>query len=597
MNAEQTRVAIYARYSSDRQSEHSIEDQLRICRARAEREGWPVVAEFQDAAISGATDDRPAFRSLQEAIRSGQVDIVLSEALDRISRDQEHVAAFHKLVRFAGVRLVTLSEGDVDRIHIGLKGTMNALFLEELGRKTRRGMEGRVRAGRAAGRVAYGYRRVTGVLRPDGEPERGLREIDPDQAEVVRDIFRDYAAGTSPLMIARRLNEAGIPAPAGKGWNPITIRGTSGKPGGLLRQRLYLGEIVWNRGHRLRDPVTGRSHARRNPASEHVIGAAPHLRIVDDELWRKVQERLVRESAPRDVGTGTQRFWEKRRPRHLLSGKLFCGVCDGPFSNADSRSYSCNNHRRGLCGNKARVRRPQLEARVLDVLAGQMMDPDLAALFAEEFALEWNRLAAEADREKGRLRRELADVEKRLSHLVEAIASGLRSSSLQAKLAELEAEKESLERQLAAAPSEVVRLMPNIGQTYRQTLARLVEALAQAEDGAALEAARALIERVVIHAAPGRTPPGISVQGRFEAMLMAGQPGLSGGMAETIARATLMADKGGLGGQSPPKGNQSRPQPNTASTCPQTAPCAFCTQAAACPSVARCPARVIVSPT
>lgn len=551
MRAEKVRVALYARYSSERQSENSIEDQFHICRARAVREGWQVIAEFHDAAISGATDDRPGFRSLQDAIRADQVDIVLAEALDRISRDQEHVAAFHKLVRFAGVRLVTLSEGDVDRIHIGLKGTMNALFLEELGRKTKRGMEGRVRAGRSAGRVAYGYHRLTGVLRPDGEPERGLREVDPAQAEIVHGIFRDYASGLSPLMIARQLNKAGIPGPAGEGWNPITIRGTSGKPGGMLRQRLYLGEIIWNRGHRVRDPVTGTSHARVNPASDHVIAAAPHLRIIDDDLWDKVQERLAKESAPRDGVTGAPRFWEKRRAQHLLSGKLFCGKCGGPFSNADSRAYTCNNHRRGLCCNTARVQRPKLEARVLDVLAGQMMDPELAALFAEEFALEWNRLATEADREKGQLRRELADVEKRLDHLVEAITSGLRSTSLQAKLAALESDTERLERKLAAAPRGGVRVMPNIGQTYRRTLARLVEALAGAEGGETLNAARALIERVVINAPPGRTPPGITVEGRFAAMLMAGQPGLSQGMAETIARATVAADKVRFGRAAP----------------------------------------------
>lgn len=546
------RVAIYARYSSDRQSENSIEDQLRICRARAEREGWQVVAEFHDAAISGSTDDRPGFRALQEAIRADRVDVVLAEALDRISRDQEHVAAFHKLVRFAEIRFVTLSEGDVDRIHVGLKGTMNALFLEDLGRKTRRGLEGRVRAGRSTGRVVYGYRRVTGVLRPDGEPERGLREIDPQTADVVRRIFRDYAAGLSPLTIARRLNQDGIPGPSAAGWNPITIRGTGRKANGILRQRLYIGEIVWNRGHKVRDPVTGRAHPRFKPSSEHVVGAVPHLRIIDDALWEQVQQRLARESAPRDTATGAPRFWERRRPQHLLSGKLFCGVCDGPFSNADSKAYSCNHHRRGLCTNKARVQRPQLEARVLNILAGQMMDPALAALFAEEFALEWNRLAAEVDREKGRLRRELSDVEKRLGHVVEAIASGLRSPSVQAKLAELEAEKTRLEGQLAEAPPSTVRLMPNLGQAYRETLARLVETLAGPQGGEALNAARGLIERVVIHPAPGRTPPGITVEGQFAAMLMMGQPGLSAGAADMFARAAKVADQETSGGWSPP---------------------------------------------
>ena len=545
------RVAIYARYSSDRQSENSIEDQIRICRVRAEREGWQIVAEFHDAAISGSTDDRPGFRALQEAIRADRVDIVLAEALDRISRDQEHVAAFHKLVRFAEIRLVTLSEGDVDRIHVGLKGTMNALFLEDLGRKTRRGLEGRVRAGRSTGRVIYGYRRVTGVLRPDGEPERGLREIDPETANIVRDIFRDYAAGLSPLTIARRLNQAGIPGPTGESWNQITIRGTERKANGMLRQRLYIGEIVWNRGHKVRDPVTGQAHSRTKPPSEHVMGAAPHLRIIDDAVWEQVQLRLVRESAPRDIATDAPRFWEKRRPQHLLSGKLFCGTCDGPFSNADSRAYSCNQHRRGLCTNKARVERPRLEARVLNILASQMRDPELAALFSQEFALEWNRLAAEADREKGRMRRELADVEKRLDHLIEAVASGLRSNSLQAKLAELEAEQTRLQQQLLSAPPSAVRLMPNLGQAYRDTLARLAETLAGAEGGEALHAARGLIERVVIHPAPLRTPPGITVEGKFAAMLMMGQPGLSAASADTIARAAKVADKESLGGQRP----------------------------------------------
>jgi DNA invertase Pin-like site-specific DNA recombinase len=160
------RVAIYARYSSDRQSENSIDDQLRICRTHAERQGWTIVREFQDAAISGASLLRPGYQALQEAMRHGEVDIVLAEALDRFSRDQEHIAAFHKLVAFTGVRFVTLSEGEVTTLHVGLKGTMNAMFLKDLADKTRRGLEGRVRAGRGTGSLPYGYRRITGVLRP-----------------------------------------------------------------------------------------------------------------------------------------------------------------------------------------------------------------------------------------------------------------------------------------------------------------------------------------------------------------------------------------------------------------------------------------------
>lgn len=90
------RCALYARYSSDLQRAESIEDQLRSCRTRAEREGWRVVHTFSDAALSGASLQRPGYNDLLAAIRAGGVDVVLTESLDRLSRDLEHIAAFHR---------------------------------------------------------------------------------------------------------------------------------------------------------------------------------------------------------------------------------------------------------------------------------------------------------------------------------------------------------------------------------------------------------------------------------------------------------------------------------------------------------------------
>jgi DNA invertase Pin-like site-specific DNA recombinase len=88
---------------------------------------------------------------LQDA-QAGKFEVIVSEAIDRLSRDQEDIAHIYKRTRFAGVRIVTLSEGDVNELHIGLKGTMGALFLKDLADKTRRGLRGRSRrASRAAG--------------------------------------------------------------------------------------------------------------------------------------------------------------------------------------------------------------------------------------------------------------------------------------------------------------------------------------------------------------------------------------------------------------------------------------------------------------
>lgn len=153
------RVALYARYSSDNQRAASIDDQFRICRAHAKREKWKVVDTYHDAAISGASMIlRPGIQTLLQDARRGHFSIVLAEALDRISRDQADVATLFKHLKFAGVTIVTLSEGEISELHVGLKGTMNALFLKDLAAKTHRGLQGRVEAGKSGGGLCYGTR-------------------------------------------------------------------------------------------------------------------------------------------------------------------------------------------------------------------------------------------------------------------------------------------------------------------------------------------------------------------------------------------------------------------------------------------------------
>jgi site-specific DNA recombinase len=148
------RVSIYARYSSDKQREASIEDQVRLCEERAARENWRVVTRYADHAISGASLMRRGIQALMQDAQSGKFDVVLTESLDRISRDQEDIAGVYKRLRFAGVKIHTLSEGEIAELHIGFTGTMSALYLKSLGEKTWRGQSGRVRAGKSGGGLA-----------------------------------------------------------------------------------------------------------------------------------------------------------------------------------------------------------------------------------------------------------------------------------------------------------------------------------------------------------------------------------------------------------------------------------------------------------
>jgi len=135
----------------------------------------------------------------------GKFEFLLAEALDWFSRDQEDTAGIYKRMEFAGVSIITLSEGEISTLHIGLKGTMNAIFLKDLADKTRRGLRrGRVEKGKSGGGIAYGYRTVR-TVNANGEALRGDREIASGQAVIVRHVFEECALRGCPKITSRIL--------------------------------------------------------------------------------------------------------------------------------------------------------------------------------------------------------------------------------------------------------------------------------------------------------------------------------------------------------------------------------------------------------
>tara|TARA_R110000751_G_scaffold195429_1_gene300806 strand:- start:927 stop:1535 length:609 start_codon:yes stop_codon:yes gene_type:complete len=172
------RAVIYARFSTDMQRDASIDDQIRSCREHAERQGLEVVEVYSDKAISGASLMRSGIQKLLRDAKDNAFDFVLSEALDRLSRNQADIAAIYEKLAFQNVMIETISEGAISQMHIGLKGTMNSMFLKDLAIKTHRGLKGRALAGKSAGGKAYGYENIT-QYDATGEPIRGDRRIDP----------------------------------------------------------------------------------------------------------------------------------------------------------------------------------------------------------------------------------------------------------------------------------------------------------------------------------------------------------------------------------------------------------------------------------
>ncbi len=493
-----TKVAIYARYSSDNQREASIEDQVRLCREYAEREGWSVLDCYTDQAISGASLMRPGVQELIAVALSGRFDVILAEAMDRLIRDQEDIAGIYNRMVFAGVKIVTLSEGEVSDLHVGLKGTMNALFLKDLADKTRRGLRGRVEAGKSGGGNSYGYD-VVKKFTTDGEPIRGERVINNEQATIVRRIFEEYADGKAPRAIAIELNSEGIPCPSGKAWGPSTIHGHFKRGTGILNNELYVGRLVWNRLHYIKDPDTGKRVSRLNPPDAWVIKDVPELRIIDQALWERVKGRQKSING-KYTKQGDNHFRDRRRPRYLLSGLTKCGWCGGGYVVSAKEYLNCSNNRnKGTCGNNLSIRREVLENAVLKGIKSELFDPESFAQFSKAFTEEVNRARMQAGASLDGKKAELPKIEKKLRKLLDALTEGGSAQVIVAEMQELEKRKEQLEAELREADTPLPLLHPNMATVYADRLTRLYDSLNDhgARDAAA-DVMRSLIDSVIL---------------------------------------------------------------------------------------------------
>lgn len=152
------RTAIYAHHSTDKQNPTSSADYAAACEALMERIARG--GTYTDPEVSGYRRDRPGLMRLLRDVRDGRVDVVVCEALDRIARDGEDISWIGKKLRFDRVRLVTVTEGEIDEVKLAVAGLLGSMFLSNLQRKTPLGMKAAVLAGRLAGGKASGYARV-----------------------------------------------------------------------------------------------------------------------------------------------------------------------------------------------------------------------------------------------------------------------------------------------------------------------------------------------------------------------------------------------------------------------------------------------------
>jgi site-specific DNA recombinase len=523
MTQSAVRVAIYARFSSDMQTAASVEDQIRLCRNHAKHQAWDIVGTYEDHAESGASMIRPGIQRLQRDAADRRFDIVMAEALDRLSRNQADIASLYQTLEFAGIGIETLSEGRVNEMHIGLKGTMNAMFLKDLAAKTHRGLSGRIDRGKSAGGKAYGYD-IVRTLRDNGEVNRGDQAINPEQAATVVRIFQAYVDGMSPGKIADMLNQEGIPGPRGPSWDKSAIHGNPKRGTGILNNELYIGRRVWNRQKFVKDPRNGKRQARPNSEAAFQVAEVPELRIVPDELWNAVKTR----QESRTLTKPDAKAWQRRKPRFLFSGLIKCGCCGGGFSTVSEDRFGCSNSRNkgtSVCTNRTTIARQHIESQVLDILTDHLMDPELTKAFAEEYIAERNRLAATQTDDRAVKEKELAKVIKDQDLLVNAILAGTPADRIKDRMAQLEARQKQLEKDLSVIPSKdtSLRIHPKMAETYHSRIRTLINQLTDPDnDSEARDHIRSLIEKIVVTPVPTggkRMTPQLELHGALAGIL------------------------------------------------------------------------------
>lgn len=492
------RVAIYARFSTDKQSDSSVEDQ--VYRARewlrtrgADPDGALVLS---DRAVSGASLDRPGMRALLSAIRAGRVDTVVTESIDRISRDMHDALGFRKEISYHGVTLECLDGtrvgADSDKggfMLYGMRSMMGEQYIIDLADKTRRGLEGKARAGKATGALPYGYRNVKAA------DESASIQIDADRASVIRRIFRSYEMGKSFAAIADALNRDGIEPPrpnsrrAAQGWMHSAVREM------LLNER-YRG--IWSYGERewRKVPGTNRRLSRPRLGGPLVTMEIPELAIIDADLWLSVQQRFARHA----------KHAPKARRRYMLSGLARCGLCSGVLQvhggSASHRYYACANARKrghSVCSNRSNVLSSALErefiAATIDILTRKAAH---VREVIEEEIREWMKARPE---QKSSAAARLLEIEKKLRNLVDALAA-TGSSAIASKVGELERQRDAARSDLANAE----RAAPKVFSAARvamhvQSLATLTEL----DPDQARETIRAMLDGESIRVTPTGT--------------------------------------------------------------------------------------------
>ncbi len=430
-------------------------DQVHLCSDFIERNGGAPASSIvlTDYAISGTVLARAGFDRLLALVGSREVDLVITESGDRLTRDLGDADRLWKLCEFNNVRLICVSDGidsarDGSRMAFRFKAIMSDEYVRDLAKKTYRGLSGQFSRDFSTGGLAYGYRSMP-VMNGGRDPDGYTIEIDAEKATTVRQIFSWYAEGHSFIAIADKLNKAGLLPPragtktsAKRYWRKSTLSM-------IVANRTYLGEFSFGVKSWRKDPTTRKRRYVKRAAHEVLHDLRPQLTIIPQELFEACiarRKQVTEYTAPR------------QRTTQPFSGLIFCGLCGSRMGDAGGskhRYYKCSGAREGgICDNHAPLRSDMLLEAATAALQRVLSSPEVWQELEREIQEQLGAFQMTTREEETRLHQELGKVESEINRLVNFIATtDAASGSYDAVRASLEAattKKKAIQAKLAA---------------------------------------------------------------------------------------------------------------------------------------------------
>ena len=405
------RAVIYARYSSDAQTEQSIEGQIRVITEYAQRNNIPIIDSYIDRAISGRREDRPEFQRMLKDSKKKNFGYVLVYKYDRFSRDRLTSLMSKRDLRKNGVKVVSVTEYISDDpqgiLFESIIDGYSEYYSAELSQKVKRGnRESRMKGLYTGGNVLYGYEVINKKY-----------VIKPEEGEIVKFIFNEAAKGKTYKYICDYLNNKGIKR------NGETFK--HGFISKMIHNKKYLGIVETN--------------------GETFLNIVPPL--IDDKIFYKAQS-----TAKLKFKRGAH---YNSRDEYLLCGKLFCGYCGRNYTSESSSSlenkrsyYKCSTRKRfhEPCESKT-FKKEFLENFVVQKVKTAILESDRLQELTEYLCDAYNSNVVENESVKN-TQRAIDRVNRELQNAVDAITSGLLNETIQNKMTELEKQKHFLEEEL-----------------------------------------------------------------------------------------------------------------------------------------------------